>query len=262
MLVQWRVVVSWCSFPIEWRERMSEWNPLTICQHIFFRICQFQLTFTLARWTNQHRPDPRSSPISRSTSLSLSFSLPPVRALTRERGDAVQLTIIKRNMRMCIEISDYEATCSKIVARNMQRSDELTCDSSLAFCTQRSTIGWSWFNIWNYTYREWNEHTAHFTNEIPERKGNALVSEHGCCPDQTSVPSPLGVAQMWRSTVQSIEYSSNICLDLVRAQWESNDFFLRSIHHVAFDTCHRRIGIQMEMNIELSRRILMKNFVW
>ena len=169
MLVQWRVDVSWCSFPIEWEERMSEWNPLTICQHIFFRICQFQFTFTLARSTNRRRPWWHSAPIRRSTSLSLSLLLRAAAA----RGEEKRMMLFNWQSLSetweCVFRSPITSTHARKYCPEHARSDELMCDSFV----HRSTIGWSWFDISNCRQHEWNEQKT--------RWRNALVSEHGCC---------------------------------------------------------------------------------
>lgn len=147
------VRLSWCSFPSEWERNR---NPLSICQHIFSVFVIFLLSLSLSfslrslslsdqsainRWIEYERVQSYAKDLferERREELNNDLSTNSVAH--------VQLTIINRNMRMCIEISDYRHTCSRI--EQHARKDQRTGVTILSlFCIDQSSGGLDHFIV-------------------------------------------------------------------------------------------------------------------
>ena len=130
-------------------------------------------------------------------------------------------------MRICIEISDYQCTCSKIVVRTCKIRENTSCELRLLLHSRIKSIEPRWQN------KLFNENLD--SNLRKKKTSNfflSFIKRTRLLPDETSILVFTGDMHRCESNE-----SSNICLKrciFVRTQWEIDDFFIYSIHHVVF----------------------------
>lgn len=132
----------------------------------------------------------------------------------------VQLTIINRNMRLCIEISDYNHTCSKIEKKALDQKTDVTLFCLLYIYRSSGGLDGN-FKCHKQTGDNKTFHWSKILDQVNlTMKFDFLINQNFALLINTAVaeldkcPFAIWYAQMWRSTVESIEYSSNICLSL------------------------------------------------